>query len=434
MIQCVLQDMGGAVYNVKAYGAVGNGTTDDTAAFKNAIFAAGAVFAGTVLVPPGQYKIASTLILTTVGMRLVGTGRGGFFGQPQLIWGGATDGGLLSPVTIISVPNGAHGAGVEGLTLDGGLKAGVCIHVEDGPVSTFSPVIRNVNFTGYRRRGLVLGLDLDETLPEESRPAGVMQMEVVNCPGLSFAGGSLNAVGVVLNAQNAEWVRFTGVYFDPPSNESAHRHHIFANRGGVAVEDCISSRAVDYAIVAAERFRIAGWNSEDRYLLKTASGDPGGPCTLSNIQQRDHPGPSGPPTATDATIKILATQHSVSMDGLTIQGVVTLAPTEPVTVTALGVRSVKASDPFELQGSPRNQSGLLHALLSGDLRLRGSAPRLRLQTADDRTLVDMRGGAGAPNGVVTAAVGAIWIRTDGGAGSTLYVKESGTGNTGWVAK
>jgi parallel beta-helix repeat protein len=43
-------------------------------------------------------------------------------------------------------------------------------------------------------------------------------------------------------------------------------------------------------------------------------------------------------------------------------------------------------------------------------------------------------GAGSPEGVQSAAVGSIWMRTNGGAGTTLYVKESGTGNTGWVAK
>lgn len=43
-------------------------------------------------------------------------------------------------------------------------------------------------------------------------------------------------------------------------------------------------------------------------------------------------------------------------------------------------------------------------------------------------------GEGTPEGAVTASVGALFTRTDGGAGSTLYVKESGTGNTGWVAK
>lgn len=43
-------------------------------------------------------------------------------------------------------------------------------------------------------------------------------------------------------------------------------------------------------------------------------------------------------------------------------------------------------------------------------------------------------GAGSPEGTVTANVGSLYTRTNGGAGTTLYVKESGAGNTGWVAK
>lgn len=43
-------------------------------------------------------------------------------------------------------------------------------------------------------------------------------------------------------------------------------------------------------------------------------------------------------------------------------------------------------------------------------------------------------GKGSPEGVVTASVGSLYTRTDGGAGTTLYVKESGAGNTGWIAK
>jgi hypothetical protein len=45
-----------------------------------------------------------------------------------------------------------------------------------------------------------------------------------------------------------------------------------------------------------------------------------------------------------------------------------------------------------------------------------------------------RCGAGTPEGAVTAPVGSLFTRTDGGLLSTLYVKESGTGNTGWVGK
>lgn len=43
-------------------------------------------------------------------------------------------------------------------------------------------------------------------------------------------------------------------------------------------------------------------------------------------------------------------------------------------------------------------------------------------------------GTATPEAAVTAPIGSIFLRTDGGASTTLYVKESGTGNTGWVAK
>lgn len=45
-----------------------------------------------------------------------------------------------------------------------------------------------------------------------------------------------------------------------------------------------------------------------------------------------------------------------------------------------------------------------------------------------------RTGSGTPEGVVTATIGSTYRRTDGGAGTSFYVKESGSGNTGWTAK
>ena len=43
-------------------------------------------------------------------------------------------------------------------------------------------------------------------------------------------------------------------------------------------------------------------------------------------------------------------------------------------------------------------------------------------------------GSGSPEGALTAPIGSMWTRADGSTNTTLYVKESGTGNTGWVAK
>lgn len=49
-------------------------------------------------------------------------------------------------------------------------------------------------------------------------------------------------------------------------------------------------------------------------------------------------------------------------------------------------------------------------------------------------LARVTSGTGSPETVVTAPIGSIYLRTDGGTLTSLYVKESGTGNTGWVAK
>jgi hypothetical protein len=47
---------------------------------------------------------------------------------------------------------------------------------------------------------------------------------------------------------------------------------------------------------------------------------------------------------------------------------------------------------------------------------------------------NVQSGTGDPEGVVTANVGALFLRSDGGASTTLWVKESGSGSTGWVGK
>lgn len=48
--------------------------------------------------------------------------------------------------------------------------------------------------------------------------------------------------------------------------------------------------------------------------------------------------------------------------------------------------------------------------------------------------VTITAGTGSPQGVVAAPAGSIYLNTSGGANATIWVKESGTGNTGWVAK
>lgn len=66
-----------------------------------------------------------------------------------------------------------------------------------------------------------------------------------------------------------------------------------------------------------------------------------------------------------------------------------------------------------------------------------STERISLQATTGRINTngaDILSGTGTPEGAVTAPQGSLFLRRDGGAGTVLYIKESGAGNTGWVAK
>jgi hypothetical protein len=78
--------------------------------------------------------------------------------------------------------------------------------------------------------------------------------------------------------------------------------------------------------------------------------------------------------------------------------------------------------------APLDRSGILELV-----KQEGGVDRLE-RLVRQLQAVGVRRSNGSPEGVVTAPVGALYTRTDGGAGTTLYVKESGTGDTGWVAK
>lgn len=75
-----------------------------------------------------------------------------------------------------------------------------------------------------------------------------------------------------------------------------------------------------------------------------------------------------------------------------------------------------------------------NAAIFGPVKGSGGGSSRNASYHTTETGVNWSSGNGSPEGVVSAPVGSIYTRTDGGASTTLYVKESGTGNTGWSAK
>lgn len=66
--------------------------------------------------------------------------------------------------------------------------------------------------------------------------------------------------------------------------------------------------------------------------------------------------------------------------------------------------------------------------------IKNGRPGFEFLATSGEVLAAWRTGSGTPEGVIDAPRGSLYTSTSGGVGATLYVKESGDGSTGWVAK
>lgn len=80
-----------------------------------------------------------------------------------------------------------------------------------------------------------------------------------------------------------------------------------------------------------------------------------------------------------------------------------------------------------LSAQIKNDPSNSRSTVNGTLRVVTS---IVVDTTNNIIIAD---GSGSPEGVVTGGIGSLYLRSNGSTGTTLYVKESGTGNTGWVA-
>lgn len=122
-VQAALQ---GVVVNVKAFGAKGDGATDDTDAFNAAVTYVASLGGGRIHVPAGTYVISSMITVTTNGVVFVGDGFDtqhdvGVQAHPTLIqWAGGTDEAMFKFSAIAGASNKAlAGCGLLDIALNG---------------------------------------------------------------------------------------------------------------------------------------------------------------------------------------------------------------------------------------------------------------------------------------------------------------------------
>lgn len=97
--------------------------------------------------------------------------------------------------------------------------------------------------------------------------------------------------------------------------------------------------------------------------------------------------------------------------------------------SAIAVRDSSDAEVFKLDTG----NGIIDVLkANGRIRLINESNYIEFFNGT-QSVID-RMGTGTPEGVLAGNVGSTFRRRDGGAGTSFYVKESGTGNTGWVGK
>lgn len=243
--------------------------------------------------------------------------------------------------------------------------------------------------------------------------------------GLSPQGSSASVAARLSALESADDDAVVG-----PTSAAVNALAVFSNIDGKHVTDCGVTVDSGGNLVASGTVAADGLAGD---LLSSATPLSDGTATagVSSIPARQdhvHPSDSAKMTRLSST-----TDNSVvRFDGTTglIQG-------SPVTVSDTGsidgVADINASGTLDVDGIATLSDDVF---VGGDLDVTGAAVIDGSVSAASLTVagLSITASSGSPEGAVTAPVGSLYLRTDGGAGTCLYVKESGSGSSGWVAK
>ena len=418
--------------SVKDFGATGNGTTDDTTAIQNALDASDSVF-----FPEGEYIISATLNVPK-GVSIYGAG------YESVILNGYA---LADPDSILYLTGGDQFSTIDNLTFKGKASGSesIGIEVNNGYYASYT----NLRFTN-----LSYGLLLDE-----AGSCLIQNCHFTNCLfGAQCMGGSAykfdscefqygTDVGIKLTASPTSTYPTSAIVVGSgfTSNVGIDVPRVPGAYGGnsISVDNCYFEGDLNYStltkafrvgetgsgnsvvMASISNCRVAGSNSVKSIFANTtrlyfANNIVGAAMEVQNtVLGAEYIGNDFTGTFTNNTLATLTldlgTIQTNWIDNATYAQLRLAQGGHGVDVLTTRVRPVVTNE-ISLGD---NAYLFTNAYLTGGLYI---------------NTVRWTTGAGSPEGSLSAPVGSMYTRTDGGANTTLYVKESGTGNTGWVAK
>lgn len=499
-----------SVFNVRDYGAVGNGTTDDSAAIRAALAASDS--GDVVVFPDGTYKVsqdASNAYCLSIptGRTLTGSGRiklAASQASSVRVIHVASDDVTLNGITIDG--NGAaqtvdehrHGLACSGARLT--LRDVTIVDCTGDAIMFYNGAtgctVTGLRSTGCDRDGISLYTDTGQTVsditvsdshitcavqPIDSEPEGgtVTGIRIVN-NYLAAGDGSGNEIAVAIggtspsvpttgwtvtgntmvggiHAISVDGATITGNTIDATGYSTADAAVIIMGyaRRMIVADNTIKAGAgkvgvytYDWAGDAPASVSITG-----NTVTTSGGGKPvrllGGVRDVSIRGNILNAGNYNASWEDGAGIEVYATAGDTSVaitDNLMVScqtGIyVWTYSTNTISILAIVGNVVRNDSP-----TPNRNYGI--RLLGtagqyGDVTVAGNIIQSSYTTPFAANGLPIRQGGtpetpvfactGTPEGQITAGVGAMALRRDGGASTTLYIKQSGTGNTGWVAK
>ncbi len=433
------------VFDVVDFGAVGDGVTDDTAAIQAAIDAADAA-TGMIYFPAGVYRLITGLTTSTLtDVMLLGAGTSS----------------IISPdagVTALTI-SGTR-VRISGLQFQGGA---IGVSVTSGVDCMFD----NLHFTGQTSNGVLVdgeGSTEQHWVDITMRDVGGVAFKYTRTSQTDTGGMYLTRVRVVAPAASP-----THAFLFTSTDASVTPIFLF-------MDNCVAD---NYPVSAVKFLNTARVNIKGCFFsCNSSAGNNTGALHIDNgfLFQIDNTYFNhSRTTATGFGILLEGSSHEILMSNVLFDGanavnalgvndagenVVlgvhfsytgTLSDTPANLVTGAGLTFMPpgtfwtrsdggVNDVLAFKNATTPADAAKYFRTSGgNLEILNGAFSTSIFTLTDggQLLLSgswIRNGTGTPESAITGNVGDLFRRTDGGAGTTLYVKESGTGNTGWVAK
>lgn len=397
----------GNITNVKDFGAVGDGTTDDATAIQAALdYSSGDTGADAPAItyfPPGFYRIGEPMHLGGTGGRILqGCGVG---------YRGGTRGTIISctgSATQILLPEGANGITIRDIVFEEN-------EAHFGDLNAATDTAIDVGYVG------------------DYGGSANWRIEGCNFAGMKYAIDASRNNWLINSVQNCNFASRLKI-----SNSSFVNYNSFINCNFQAIYEPDEPQM----IISGHNWTFVScrWESTKRQAL-VLNGTDDVLMLGTYLEDINRDGAMNPLKPAERLPAIdLQTSDDVSGHNRNFKFIVgSNFAGEPVFGCSAVAGTSSITGVYLTGMAVGNFDYQWYESIHNDLKVNGArenedVPVDNFDTSNEQ--LRLKGlriypEAGSPESVVTSNVGALFIRTDGGAGTTLYTKATGTGNTGW---